>query len=276
VESDRLVALLFPGQGSHGIDMAAPYRDTRALTEGLAQLDYDPFARLAEGTRYQQPAIFLCSIAAWENYRTEQMLAPVVAAGHSLGEYAALVAAEAISFADALALVDVRAQAMSRPSDGGMVAMLGGDREELIDLAKHLGLTVANDNAPGQLVLSGSEAALARVSELARDHSARARRLPVSGAFHSPAMRSAVQPLAHALANVTIAVPEFPVYSNGTAAPFVDIRSELIDNMLQTVRFRETLVSIDKLGKVEFVELGHGQLLTALVKRTLSDSRAKL
>jgi [acyl-carrier-protein] S-malonyltransferase len=268
-------ALLFPGQGSHAEGMEEPYRDHPTLERGLELLGYDPFERLSDGTRYQQPALFLCSVAAWEQWReeTDEADEARAAAGHSLGEYAALVAAGALQFDDAVRLVDERAAAMADAGElhaGGMVALLGGDPRGVRALATRLGLIVANDNAPGQLVLSGPTAAIDEAENSARDEAgARARRLDVSGAFHSPLMEPAAERLRAALEATPISEPQIPVYSNGTAAPFVDVRSELSENLLRGVRWRETLLAMRTAGIERFVELGPGTVLTGLVKRTL-------
>jgi len=268
-------ALLFPGQGSHAEGMEEPYRDHPTLERGLELLGYDPFERLSEGTRYQQPALFLCSVAAWEQWReeTDEEDEARAAAGHSLGEYAALVAAGALQFDDAVRLVDERAAAMADAGElhaGGMVALLGGDPRGVRALATRLGLVVANDNAPGQLVLSGPIEAVAEAEEVARDEAgARARRLDVTGAFHSPLMEPAAERLRTALEATPVQELQFPVYSNGTAAPFVDVRSELSQNLLRGVRWRETLLAMRTAGIERFVELGPGSVLTGLVKRTL-------
>jgi [acyl-carrier-protein] S-malonyltransferase len=268
-------ALLFPGQGSHAEGMEEPYRDHPTLERGLELLGYDPFERLSEGTRYQQPALFLCSVAAWEQWREEadEEDEARAAAGHSLGEYAALVAAGALQFDDAVRLVDERAAAMAEAGElhaGGMVALLGGDPRGVRALATRLGLVVANDNAPGQLVLSGPIEAVAEAEEVARDEAgARARRLDVTGAFHSPLMEPAAERLRTALEATPVGELQIPVYSNGTAAPFVDVRSELSQNLLRGVRWRETLLAMRTAGIERFVELGPGSVLTGLVKRTL-------
>jgi [acyl-carrier-protein] S-malonyltransferase len=271
------IAAIFPGQGSHASDMDEPYRGSPAFERGLELLGFDPFERLDEGTRFQQPAIFLCSVAAWDVWREEspEELAQVrAAAGHSLGEYAALVAAGALRFDDAVLLVRERAAAMADAGDanpGAMVAMLGGDDHAVRALAQRLGLTVANDNAPGQLVLSGATEAIAVAEAAARDETgARARVLPVSAAFHSPLMEPAAARLADALARVDIRPAAFPVYANGSAAPFKDVRRELSQNLLGPVRWRETMLALRAAGIDRYVEHGPGAVLTGLVKRTLA------
>src|SRR3954454_15844177 len=205
------IAAIFPGQGSHAADMDEPYRGSPAFERGLELLGFDPFERLDEGTRYQQPAIFLSSVAAWDLWRAEapdELDDVRAAAGHSLGEYAALVAAGALQFDDAVLLVAQRAAAMAdagERSPGSMVALLGGEDHAVRALAQRLGLTVANDNAPGQLVLSGAPDAVAQAEELARDETgARAPRLDGSAAFHSPLMQPAAARLTEALARVEI------------------------------------------------------------------------
>ena len=270
-------ALLFPGQGSHAEGMEEPYRGHPLLERGLELLGYDPFERLGEGTRYQQPALFLCSVAAWDAWLVESAAdaAEVVAAGgHSLGEYVALVAAGALAFEDAVLLVDERAAAMAEAGElrpGGMLAILGGEAQAVRAFAERLGLSVANDNAPGQLVLSGPLETLEAAERAAREETgARARRLDVSAAFHSPLMEPAAARLRAALERAAVSAPRIPVYCNGTAAPFTDVRRELAENLLRPVRWRETLLAMRAAGVERFVELGPGAVLTGLVKRTLA------
>lgn len=251
--------------------MQEPWADSKTIKDGLEILGFDPFANLAEGTRYQQPAIFLCSVAAWE--AADDTDDVVVAAGHSLGEYAALVAAGVLSFEQALPLVAERAAAMADAGDdkpGSMIAFLGGEDAEIRKLAQTLDLTIANDNSPGQLILSGATDAIDEADATGRDRTgARTRKLDVSGAFHSPLMEGAAERLAAALDKATFNESRFPVYSNGTAAPFADVKSELSQNLLRGVRWRETLLAMSDDGVDRFIEYGHGAVLTGLVKRTL-------
>jgi [acyl-carrier-protein] S-malonyltransferase len=267
-------SVLFPGQGSHADGMDEPWRGSRAFEDGLAILGFDPFGRLHEGTRYQQPALFLCSVAAWEAREGEP---PDAGAGHSLGEYAALVAAGALSFEDGLRLVNVRAEAMAAASTAtpsGMVAMLRADADDVARLATECGAYVANDNAPGQVVVAGTKDALAQVEARAGEIGARARVLDVSGAFHTPLMAPAADALAAAIADVEVGPFAFPVISNSTVEPFGDVRSELVANLLRPVRFRETLLALADRGVETFEEVGPGTVLTGLVKRTVERAAA--
>jgi [acyl-carrier-protein] S-malonyltransferase len=266
-------ALLFPGQGSHAADMDAAWRGTALFERGLELLGYDPFADLGLRTRVQQPAIFLVCACAWDAHDGDAA-SVIAAAGHSLGEYAALHAAGALTFDDALLLVDERAAAMQDAAEtqpGGMVAMLGGDSHAIAELARSLDLTIANDNAPGQVVLSGPLEMVDTAVELARgDAGARAMKLDVAGAFHSPLMEPAADRLRAALDATPVHEPAFAVWSNGSAAPFADVRRELAENLLKPVRWRETLLALRAHGVERFIELGPGAVLTGMVKRTLA------
>jgi malonyl CoA-acyl carrier protein transacylase len=251
--------------------MEAPFRDHPLLRRGIELLGFDPFDNLAEGTRSHQPALFLCSIAQWAS-RDERDEHPLAAAGHSLGEYAALTAAGAIDFEDAVRLVGARANAMAHAAQiepGGMVAMLGGERDDVCELAAQLGLSLANDNAPGQIVLSGAIDAVDAAVDAAAAIGCRARKLDVAGAFHSPLMAPAADALRQALEETPIREPAFPVLSNGSTRPFEDIRTELAENLLKPVRWREILVELQARGATDFVECGPGSVLKGLVKRTL-------
>jgi [acyl-carrier-protein] S-malonyltransferase len=264
-------ALLFPGQGSHSEGMHEAFADHPLLRRGIELLGFDPFDSLAEGTRSHQPALFLCSMAQWAS-RERDAVDPLAAAGHSLGEYAALTAAGAIDFDDGVRLVGARAQAMADAAalqPGGMVALLGGDRDDVNELALELGLSLANDNAPGQIVLSGHMDAVDAAVLRADDIGCRARKLDVAGAFHSPLMAPAADRLAAALQQTAIREPAFPVLSNGSTLPFEDVRAELAENLLKPVRWREILLELQARGATDFLECGPGAVLKGLVKRTL-------
>jgi malonyl CoA-acyl carrier protein transacylase len=264
-------ALLFPGQGSHSEGMHEPFADHPLLQRGIELLGFDPFDSLAEGTRSHQPALFLCSMAQWAS-RDADAPDPLAAAGHSLGEYAALTAAGVIDFEDGVRLVGARAQAMADAAaikPGGMVALLGGERGDVLELGASLGLSLANDNAPGQIVLSGAMQAVDDAVQRAGDIGCRARKLDVAGAFHSPLMAPAADRLAEALDATPIHEPAFPVLSNGSTREFVDVRAELAANLLTPVRWREILLELQSRGATDYVECGPGSVLKGLVKRTL-------
>ena len=171
-------------------------------------------------------------------------------------------------------LVDERADAMAQAGEqrpGGMIAMLGGESRAVRALADRLGLVIANDNAPGQLVLSGAVDALDAAEEIAREETgARARRLDVTGAFHSPLMEPAADRLRAALDDTPVHPMQIPGYSNGPAAPCADVRAERADNLRRPGRWRATRRALRTAGVERFVELGPGAVLTGLVKRTLA------
>jgi malonyl CoA-acyl carrier protein transacylase len=254
-------AIVFPGQGSQTPEM----RDHAvALRPDLVALvGEESFERAAESTRFAQPAIFAASLAGFGALEG----APDAVAGHSLGELAAFVAAGAIDEADGVRLVKLRGELMAQATGGGMLAVLGGDRDEIAAIADRHGVTVANDNAPGQIVLSGLAADL---DAAAQDIEARTMRLPVTGAFHSPAMAVAAAPFAEALAATEIRLPRVQVYSCVTAAPVDDpaeIRAVLADGLTRPVRWRETVTAMRAAGIDSFTETGPGRVLTGLIKR---------
>jgi [acyl-carrier-protein] S-malonyltransferase len=273
-------ALLFPGQGSQTAEMrdgvAAARPDLLALA--CEVVGEDPFARVDDGTRYAQPAIYCASVVGFQRLH-DAGVTGVAYAGHSLGEVAALVAAEALSAEDGLRLVATRGRLMQesgeRAGDGSMVALLGaGAAEHAGEIAATAGLTVANDNAPNQVVLSGAKAAFGVATEAARDRKLRAVPLPVTGAFHSPAMAGARPELEAALAAIDFREPSVPVISSITTTPFDDVRARLADALEQPVRWRETLLALRARGVERFVETGPGAVLTGLVKRTVPDVEA--
>ncbi len=270
VTDTQAPAVLFPGQGSQTAEM----RDDVArlapdLLERVTELvGEDPFPRVEESTRFAQPAIFCASITAYDALGLE----PGVAAGHSLGELAALAAAGVLDRDDALELVVLRGRLMAEADDtGSMLALVGASEEEAREIADHAGVTVANDNAPGQVVLSGARDELAAAEEDARDHGRRALKLNVAGAFHSPLMEPAVQPFREALDAITIGEPRFPVVSCASTQPFADVRAELAAALTTPVRWRETMLALDAAGCTRYVEVGPGKVLARLGKRILTD-----
>lgn len=275
-------AILFPGQGSQTAEMrddvAAARPDLLALA--LEVVGDDPFARVDDGTMYAQPAIYCASVVGFERLRDAGATKGAVAyAGHSLGEVAALVAAGALSAEDGLRLVATRGRLMQesgeRAGDGSMLALLGtGAAERAPAIADAAGLTVANDNAPNQVVLSGAKDAFDAAGEAARAAGLRAVPLPVTGAFHSPAMAGARPELKAALAQIDFAEPAVTVVSSVTVAPFDDVRARLADALTMPVRWRETLLALRAQGVERFVETGPGKVLTGLVKRTVADAEA--
>ncbi len=231
--STETTAALFPGQGVslHGAREPVLELCPSLLERCCELLDADPFEHASQSTRFAQPAIFLAGVAGWRALQDDAEQAPSALAGHSLGELTALAAAGVFELEDALALVILRgalmADAAERQGDGGMLAILKGSAGDARELAAAHGVQIANDNAPGQTILSGPRAALDAAASGAREHGLRAIRLDVAGAFHSPAMQSACAPLYDALGAVTIAPPRISVYSGMTAAPFGDVRGEL-------------------------------------------------
>lgn len=273
-------ALLFPGQGSQTAEMrdevAAARPDLLALACEVA--GDDPFLRVDDGTRYAQPAIFCASVVGFERLRDAGVTGDAYA-GHSLGEIAALVAAGALSAEDGLRLVATRGRLMQesgeRSGDGSMLALLGrGAADHAAAIAASAGLTVANDNAPNQVVLSGAKSAFEAAGEGARAQGLRAVPLPVTGAFHSPAMAGARPQLEAALAAIDFRAPRVTVVSSITTAPFDDVRARLADALTQPVRWRETLLALRAQGVERFVETGPGKVLTGLVRRTVPDAEA--
>src|SRR3954466_1004363 len=235
-------AALFPGQGSHTPEMRdLVARRAPELLERVTELvGEDPFPRGGENTRYAQPAIFCASIAGWDALN----LRPSAAAGHSLGELAALAAAGVLSREDALELVVLRGRLMGEARNGSMLALVGASLEDARAIAEAGGVTVAHHNPPGQVVLSGSIDALDKTEEVAKERNTRVIRLDVAGAFHSPAMAPAAEPFRAALDQVEISEPRFTVFSCASAAPFTDVRAELASALTRPVRWRETVIAM--------------------------------
>jgi [acyl-carrier-protein] S-malonyltransferase len=274
--STEVIAGLFPGQGSH----TGALRDQvgrvlpALLAECLELVGGDPFARAGESTRFAQPAIFCASLAGWQ--QRPATIEPAALAGHSLGELSALVAAGALDQAAGLRLAVRRGELMAAASDGreeGMLAVLGATEQQAMDLAAQHELVLANDNAPGQVVLAGPTVRLRAASGAAREQRVRAILLDVAGAFHSPSMAAAVKPFRAELELVEFRAPAIPVISGATARPFEDMRAELSAAIVSPVRWRETMQALGELGVDTFVDFGPGKVLAKLVARNLPEAR---
>jgi len=271
-------AVLFPGQGSQATDMRDVVADVRPdlLAAVIDLVGEDPFALVDQSTRYAQPAIFCASLAGWTQIRDR--VDPIALAGHSLGELTALAAAGAIDDHDALRLVVLRGLLMDvagAASGGGtMLAVLGATPAQAGALASRHRVSLANDNAPGQVVLSGAPDALKAARDDARANGLRAVALDVTGAFHSPQMQRAVIPFREALAEIEFAAPEIPVISCATAQPFADPAAELAEALVSPVRWRETMTALDALGAGTFVDVGPSAVLARLAPRCIPGAAA--
>ena len=277
--------MLFPGQGSQvaGMRDAVERHCPHLLEQAIAELGEDPYEHLSEGTHNLQPAVYCASVAGWrrlEDAEPEICAPPALrfVAGHSLGEVAALVAAGALDEAEGLRLVILRGRLMRRAAQeggaGGMLAMSGG-AEFAVPLAERLGLTLANDNARDQVVLSGPADALDQARREARAAGCKALKLPIEGAFHSPAMTSVTDAFARGLRQFRFDAPRVPVISCVTAEPFDDPRRRLVESLVRGVRWRDVLALMRDGGVVRFVEAGPGKVLCGLVRRNLEGATAE-
>jgi [acyl-carrier-protein] S-malonyltransferase len=240
------------------------------VAQAREELGTDPFEQISEGTHLAQPALFIAGLAHWKAAGEPDA---DFYAGHSLGELPALVAAGSLDAAAGLRLAIVRGRLMEEASavrPGGMVAALGGTDEVVRKVADDFGLTLANDNAPGQMVLSGDAEKVGEARKALRAEGAKAIRLPVAGAFHSPLMEPAVPGYRDALAETEFA-PAEGAFSCITTAPFEDIRADLLAALTEPVRWRDTLAAMRAAGASAFLETGPGDILTGLSRRTLGE-----
>lgn len=285
-------AYLFPGQGSQSVGMGQEHYDANdqfssmvGRANEILGLDikqimfYGPEEKLKQ-TEFTQPAIFLHSIALFNTMDAN----PDMVAGHSLGEFSALVACAAVSFEDALKIVRRRGELMQEAGENnpGTMAAVIGMEDEIVEqiceqATEEVGKEViaANYNCPGQIVISGDEEAIDRAITLLKEEGCRlAKKLPVSGAFHSSLMQPAYDGLKESLESLDISKPECPIYSNYTAEPTTDpeeIRSNLLNQLLNPVRWTQTLQKMYENGADSFIEVGPGNVLQGLVKRTVND-----
>lgn len=286
------IAVVFPGQGSQFLGMADAWTGHDAGRATLEEASTAIGRDVVEGcrdegalatTEFVQPALLACGVAAFRVLRAEGVTF-VGAAGHSLGEFAALVAAEVVGLGDALAMVTVRGRAMQAAGEacpGTMSALLGVGVEqaaELCDAARGDDvLLVANENSPQQVVISGSVPAIERAETLAAELRIRAVRLKVAGAFHSPLMEPAVAPLSEAIDRVGFRAPTMPVATNVTGELVRDpeeLRALLKRHVISPVRWERCAQALARAGADTFLEAGPGDVLTKLAKRVVPNARA--
>ena len=275
-------AWLFPGQGAQRPGMLDPWlADPRAaavLAEAADETGLDLLALSRDpdalgSTAVVQPVLLAAELAGMAVMDG----APAVTAGHSLGEYAALVAAGALSVAGACRIVAVRGRAMddaARATDGTMTAVMGLSIDDVAAIADKAGAVVANENSATQVVLAGAVDAVERAEDLVRTAGGRPTRLSVAGAFHSPLMASAVPALAAAIAEAELHEPRCPLIANVTGRATSDpeeIRALLARHIVEPVRWAATMDELARLGVDHLVEIGPGRVLTGLAKRALPD-----
>ena len=284
------VAYIFPGQGSQWVGMGRDLYDSfdsaktvfkqadEALGFPVSQLCFDGPDDELRQTINVQPAIVTVTIAllsAIHDTRGDNGLpSPALVAGHSLGEYTALAAAEVLDLATTVYLTRERGRLMHQAGlkePGGMVAVIGLDESLLTEVCAQTGALIANVNCPGQLVISGTKDSLAKATELAEARGAyRTIPLPVSGAFHTPLMQPAAYGLAEIIANISFAEPLIPIIANTTAQPITNaelVKEELLRQLCYSVQWQRTIEYMIDNGVSTFIEIGPGRILSGLVKR---------
>jgi [acyl-carrier-protein] S-malonyltransferase len=288
-------AFIFPGQGSQfagmGKDLADNFPAARQVfAEANEALGFDLTRLCFEGpeeelklTANTQPAILTVSIAAWRTLQAETGLQPDFVAGHSLGEYSALVCAGALAFTDAVRTVRQRGTFMQEAvpvGTGAMAAMLGVERGELESICAEAAqgevVSAANYNSPGQIVIAGHAGAVTRAIEIAKGRGYRkAMLLPVSAPFHCALMQPAAERLEAVLAGVAAADPQVPVISNVEALPNRTgrrVKELLVAQVCAPVRWDESVQQLATLGVTHYIEIGPGKVLSGLVKRIVKDA----
>ena len=284
-------AYIFPGQGAQFSGMGKNLYEQNSLAKEyfeqaneilgfrITDIMFSGTDEELKQTNVTQPAIFLHSVILFETASPAFM--PDMVAGHSLGEFSALIANKVLSFEDGLKLVAKRAAAMQRACEinpSTMAAVLGLDDAKVEEICKGITdeiVVAANYNCPGQLVISGSIEGVKKACELLKAAGAkRALILPVGGAFHSPLMEPAREELEAAIANTHFSVPTCPVYQNVDASPYIDplqIKENLINQLTSPVRWTQTVQKMVEHGASRFTEVGPGSVLQGLVKKIAKD-----
>lgn len=292
------LAFTFPGQGSQAVGMGKALADSfasaravfdevdEALGQKLSQLMWDGPIEEITLTENAQPAIMAVSLAAMAALKSEfdvDVSTAKFVAGHSLGEYSALCAAGALSVSDAAKLLKLRGQSMQKAvpvGQGAMAALLGAEMtqaEQAIAQAATSGIvTIANDNAPGQIVISGDKAAVdAAIAAIKEMGVRKAMLLPVSAPFHCPLMQPAADAMAEALKDAQMSNPSVPVITNVSAGPVSDaetLRAQLVEQVTGKVRWRESVDAMHAAGVEQFVEAG-AKVLTTMLKRHIKEAQ---
>jgi [acyl-carrier-protein] S-malonyltransferase len=283
------IAVIFPGQGTQATGMGAPWRGhaawrvveaaEAALGEPISSLILDAPSEQLTRTRDAQLAVLLTSLVAWDAVR-DRIEEPIAFAGHSLGQVSALIASGALPLEDGVRFAARRAeltQSAANAHPGRMAALLGASLEQADDACRAApdACWIANDNAPGQVVIAGTpdgvEAGSAQAKELGVK---RATPLNVGGAFHTPLMREAADGLVAELPGLALSKPAAPVVSNDDAQPYADAdgwRTRLADHVTKPVQWRASMETLAGLGTSQFLEIGHGSMLAALAKRIVPD-----
>ncbi|MCK9518091.1 MAG: ACP S-malonyltransferase [Dehalococcoidia bacterium] len=293
VRKDR--AFVFPGQGAQfvgmGKDLYEQFSSARELYDrandilgfSLSRLCFEGPEEELQQTRNTQPAIAVTSLALLKvaTELSPELLAerPAYVAGHSLGEYTALVAAGSLSFENAVKLLRARGELMQAAGDknpGTMAAILGLDIADCEDVCREAGAEVCNVNAPGQVVIGGRREAVVRALDYAKARgAAKVIPLSVSGAFHSSLMKPAAEGMTQHVATASVHDPLIPVVANCTATPVHDelnVRHELVDQVSRPVQWSNTVAFLGEEGVTTFIEFGPGRVLTAIIKRMLRKS----
>ena len=286
-KSKPKIAHVFPGQGSQSVGMGHKlYQSSpkakevfqeadEALQFSLSRLCFEGPEDELRQTINAQPAIMTVSIACLRAAsEVNHTVSPSFVAGHSLGEYTALVAANVLGFADAIRLVRERGRLMQKAGEikpGGMAAVIGLDEAVLREICRESGAEIANFNCSGQIVISGSKEALARAMELAKARDAR-RVIPlqVSGAFHSTLMQPTIEGLSEAISQINFRTPEIPIVVNSTAQPVTTaegVKEELLRQLCNCVQWQPSIEYMVGEGISTFIEIGPGQVLSGLIKR---------
>ena len=287
VDSLPNIACVFPGQGSQVVGMGRNLYESSPLSKevfeeadealhfSISRLCFEGPEEVLRDTVNAQPAILTTSIACFRAASEFGIsLEPVLVAGHSLGEYTALVAANVLEFSDAVRLVRERGRLMQeagKAKPGGMAAIIGLDEVPLEEVCRETGSQIANYNCSGQIVISGTRESIARSMDLAKARGAkRVVPLQVSGAFHSILMQPTVEGMAQAISQVDFNQPQVPIVANSTAKPLTspdEVKEELLRQLCHCVQWQPSIEYMVSAGVLTFIEIGPGQVLSGLIRR---------